>query len=293
MAPKRNEITVAVIGLIGVLGTALIANWKGFWDGRTHPVTYKAHVVTFDPGTHKRVPLSNFSVTVISPAGLSGTYTRSDGLFELFAESEKDSLSFEFTVSYLGCNTRTLKGILTKEGEHVELCFNRCSDCPPDSGPPDSGRPTPPPLTPTQQAQLKQLEAATLLQSIRVSFRIVSGGHDEYLDYGYGLTHSGLPRQFVWEIRPGAHGKFKGYWISQANNLSRTWRCFQKDGPLEVVTSPPQDEELFLFEIVKLKEGVVRAQNVFGKYIRWDTEKLKFQCDTDRANSAKLIVRFD
>jgi hypothetical protein len=284
MAPKRNDITVAVIGLVGLLGAALIANWKSIFNGRTHDLSYRAHVVTFDRVSHNPVPLSNASVSVSRPVGLPGARTRNDGVFEIHWKSDQDHQPIEFTVSHPDCDPLAVTGMLTEEGEDNELSLSRRSEPPPDAG---HG------LSADQQTQLVQLATGMLVQSIRLSFSIVSGGRREYMDYSYGLSHHGSPKQFAWELRPGKHNDLRGYWIFQAGNLNRAWRCVNKNGPLETITSPPEDEELFLFEIVKLQAGVVRARNVHGKYIRFDKDRLKFRCDVDEPNAAELEVHFD
>lgn len=127
---KRSEaVIVAALGLCGVLGAALIANWKKLFSpsADSHHFVYRAHLYAIDLATRNRVAVPNAQISVVSPAGRPGALSNTEGLFVIEGSVSEEHPNLELAISCPDCETlnvtRALRG--HKETINEDLLLTR------------------------------------------------------------------------------------------------------------------------------------------------------------------------
>jgi len=149
------------------------------------------------------------------------------------------------------------------------------------------------PLDSVEQGKLRQLEMGTLAGAIRLAI----GAH-QYLNYEYGLSPDPTPQTentMAWVVDPtGQYQALNGYWIYKVGfPNTQAMQCVETNGPLETwnkhggAKPPPQDWELFKFEVADMQAGSVRLKNVYGRFVRFNGNK--FVCDGAVAPGAAVF----
>jgi hypothetical protein len=117
----------------------------------------------------------------------------------------------------------------------------------------------------------------------------------QYLGYdGFGLT----PAPMRWNLEKGNYNALVGYWIwiDTGADDDVCWQAQNTNGPLVFWNSdgiaqyPPQDWELFVFEIVDWNQGTAKVKNIYGRYVNFNGNA--FVCEADSAGAAVFLLEF-
>jgi hypothetical protein len=142
-------------------------------------------------------------------------------------------------------------------------------------------------------AKVAQLVSGTYFQAIRLGY-----GADVYLNNQFGLSTKPAANTFpsiTWVLRQGSYGPLRAYWIFRSD-ANQCWQAVGANGPLAMwnadglAQGPPEDWELFLFEIADSEGTQVRAKNVYGRYVRYGSPA--FACDGDVGTAAHFYPEF-
>jgi Trypsin-like peptidase domain len=112
---------------------------------------------------------------------------------------------------------------------------------------------------------------------------------NSYLGHSYKLSTTADQ----WDLNKGSYNEYSGYWICR--NVPR--KCWQaSSGSLTTwnadnrATGNPEDQELFVFEMVNPIQSTVRVKNIYGGYVVLSGDV--FKVSGNQANASVFIIEF-
>ena len=101
---------------------------------------------------------------------------------------------------------------------------------------------------------------------------------------------------YAWTLEPASYDELTGYRIWQTGDNNRCWQAYKANGPIRFwnqdghAPGPPQDWELFRFDVTDAAAGKVRIWNIYGRYVHKTSDY--FSADTGAASADIFVAEF-